>query len=65
MSTILSSKSWVSVLSTPMSALSAMMLKESLSVSPSKMARPGEVDKHGFDESKLGTRTDHILLVLM
>ena len=48
-----------------MSALSAMMLKESLSVSPSKMARPGEVDKHGFDESKLhvGTRTDHILVV--
>ena len=39
-----------------------MMLKESLSVSPSKMARLGEVDQHGFDESKLGTRTDHILL---
>ena len=61
----LRSKSWVSVLSTPMSALSAMMLKESLSVTPSKMARPGEVDKHGFHESKLVTRTDDILVVLM
>ena len=29
------------------------------------MTRPGEVDKHGFDESKLGTRTDDTLVVLM
>ena len=57
----LRSKSWVSVLSTPMSTLSAMMLKESLLVTPSKMSRPGEADKHGFDESKLETLTDDIL----